>query len=59
MKRPRRLLLEPDRPRMRQLVARKLGKTEDQVQATVERGDSLDRVELVVGSEEVVEKFCW
>lgn len=59
MKRPRRLLLEPDRPRMRQLVARKLGKTEDQVQATVERGDSLDQVELVVGSEEVVDKFCW
>lgn len=44
---------------MRQLVARKLGKTEDQVQATVERGDSLDQVELVVGSEEVVDKFCW
>ena len=57
MKRPRKFLLEPDWPRMRQLVARKLGKTEDQVQAAVERGDSLDQVELVMTIEEVLDKI--
>jgi acyl carrier protein len=41
---------------MRQLIAEKLRKTEDQVQLMLEKGDSLDRVELVMASEEIVAK---
>ena len=55
MKPAKRLLLEPDWPRMRQLIARKLGKTEDQVEKMFDRGDSLDRVELVMLVEEVLD----
>jgi acyl carrier protein len=57
MKQPRKLLLEPDWPRMRQSIARKLGKTEDQIQAMFEKGDSLDQVELVMTIEEVLEEL--
>jgi acyl carrier protein len=39
---------------MRQLIARKLEKTEDQVQLMLEKGDSLERVELVMTVEEVL-----
>jgi hypothetical protein len=53
LREPRKLLLEPDWPRMRQLIAEKLRKTEDQVQLMLEKGDSLDRVELVMASEVV------
>jgi hypothetical protein len=49
----RRLFLEPDWPRMRQLLARKLKTTEEQVQRMVERADSLDQVELVMAIDEV------
>jgi hypothetical protein len=56
LREPRKLLLEPDWPRMRQLIAEKLRKTEDQVQLMLEKGDSLDRVELVMASEEIVAK---
>jgi acyl carrier protein len=57
MGQPRKLLLEPDWPRIRQLVAKELGKSKDQVQAMVERGDSLDRVDLVIAIEEVLDRI--
>jgi uncharacterized protein YfbU (UPF0304 family) len=57
MKQLPRLVLEPDWPRMRQLVAKKLGKTEDEVQTMVDRGESLDQVELVMAFEEVREEL--
>lgn len=57
MEPPRRLLLEPDWPRIRQLVAKRLGRTEDEVQTMSDKGDSLDKVELVLAIEEVLEKI--
>jgi hypothetical protein len=53
----RKLLLEPDGPRMWQLVTRSLGKSEDEVQAMLEKGDSLDKVNLKMEIEEVLEKI--
>jgi acyl carrier protein len=49
------LKLVPDWPRIRQLVAKKLGKSEDEVESMKESGDSLDRVELVMAIEEVLD----
>ena len=49
------LRLIPDWPRVRQLVARHLDKSEDEVQAMKESGDSLDQVELVLAIEEVLD----
>ncbi len=49
------LRLIPDWPRMRQLVALHLGKSEDEVQAMKESKDSLDLVELTMAVEEVLE----
>jgi hypothetical protein len=40
-----------DWPRIRQLVAKKLGKTEDEVQAMADGKDSLDQVELTMAVE--------
>lgn len=54
---PRRLLLQPDWPRMRQLVAKHLGRTEDEVDRMRKSGDSLDQVELVMAVEEVLDKI--
>jgi acyl carrier protein len=51
------LRLIPDWPRARQLVARHLHKTEDEVQAMNENGDSLEQVELVMAIEEVFESL--
>jgi acyl carrier protein len=51
------LRLIPDWPRVRQLVARHLDKSEDEVQAMKESGDSLDQVELVMAIEEVLESL--
>jgi hypothetical protein len=51
-----RLLLEPDWPRMRQLLARKMRKSEDEVQAMADRGDSLEKVDLTIAYEEVLEE---
>jgi hypothetical protein len=51
------LKLIPDWPRVRQLVARHLDKTEDEVQAMKGSGDSLDQVELVMAVEEVLESL--
>ena len=53
MQQHRDLKLIPDWPRIRQLVAQRLRKSEDGVQAMKE-GDSLDRVELVMAIEEVL-----
>jgi tape measure domain-containing protein len=53
----RKLLLEPDWPRMWQLVTRSLGKSEDEVQAMLEKGDSLDKVNLKMEIEEMLEKI--
>jgi acyl carrier protein len=49
------LKLIPDWPRVRQLVARHLGKSEDEIQAMKESKDSLDLVELTMAIEEVLE----
>ena len=49
------LKLVPDWPRIRQLVAKKLGKSEDEVESMKESGDSLDRVELVMAIEKVLD----
>jgi acyl carrier protein len=49
------LRLIPDWPRIRNLVAKRLGKTEDEVQAMKDGGDSLERVELVMAVEEVLD----
>ncbi len=48
------LKLIPDWPRIRQLVAKDWGKSEDEIQAMLESGDSLDRVELTMAIEEVL-----
>jgi hypothetical protein len=53
----RKLVLEPDWPRIRQLVARKLGTTEEKVEAMRDRGDSLDKAELVMVVEEVLQEL--
>jgi acyl carrier protein len=53
----RKLLLEPDWPRMRDLIARKLGKTEGEIQSMSQSGDSLDQVELAMAIEEVLEEI--
>jgi len=37
------------------LVAKRLGKSEDEVQAMKESGDSLDQVELVMAIEEALD----
>jgi hypothetical protein len=47
------LKLIPDWPRIRQLIAKNLHKTEDEVQAMMDSPDSLDQVELVMAMEEV------
>jgi acyl carrier protein len=51
------LRLIPDWPRLRQLVAKELGLSEDEVQAMMENGDSLAQVELVMAIEEVLESL--
>lgn len=51
------LRLIPDWPRIRQLVAKHLGKTEDQIQTIAESGDSLNQVELTMAVEEVLESL--
>jgi acyl carrier protein len=48
------LRLIPDWPRVRQLVAKRLGKSEDEIQAMAESSDSLDQVELTMTVEEVL-----
>ena len=50
----RELRLIPDWTRTRQLIAKHLGKTEEEVQAMRDSGDSLDQIELVMAVEEVL-----
>jgi hypothetical protein len=52
------LKLIPDWPRLRELVARNLETSEENVEAMRERGDSLDRVQLAMAIEEVLEKLA-
>ncbi len=42
----------PDWPRIRKLLAQRLGKSEDEIQAMAESADSLNVVELVMAIEE-------
>ena len=53
----RELRLIPDWLRIRQFVAKDLGKIESEIQAMAESRDSLDRVELTVAVEEVVDRL--
>jgi hypothetical protein len=46
------LRLIPDWPRVKQLVAKRMGKTESVVQAMLDSGDSLEKVELAMTVEE-------
>jgi hypothetical protein len=55
MRQPQKLLLEPDWPRMRQLVAKRLNISEDEVQAKCDSGDSLDEVEVATAIEELLD----
>ena len=51
------LRLIPDWPRTRQLVAERLGKSGDEIQAMAESNDSLEQVELNMAIEEVLENL--
>jgi acyl carrier protein len=53
----REIRLIPDWPRVRQLVAKRLENSEDEVQAMMESKDSLDQVELTMAIEEVLESL--
>ncbi len=53
----REIKLIPDWSRVRQLVAKHLDKSEDQVQAMAESKDSLDQVELTMAVEEVLKSL--
>jgi acyl carrier protein len=53
----REIKLIPDWPRVRQLVAKHLNKSEDEVQAMADSKDSLDQVELTMAVEEVLESL--
>ena len=53
----REIKLIPDWPRVRQLVAKHLDKSEEQVEAMAESKDSLDQVELTMAVEEVLESL--
>jgi len=55
MKQPQKLLLEPDWPRMRQLIAKRLKISEEEVQAMRDKGDSLDKVELALAIEDILD----
>jgi hypothetical protein len=46
--------LDPDWPQIRRLVAKKLEKAEEEVQAMRDKGDSLEKVELLMLIEEVL-----
>ena len=51
------LRLIPDWPRIRQLLAKRLGKSEDEIQAMTESHDSLDQVELTMAIEELLDSL--
>jgi hypothetical protein len=45
----------PDWPRVKQLVAKRMGKSESVVQAMLDSGDSLEKLELAMTVEEVLD----
>jgi hypothetical protein len=49
------LRLIPDWPCVKQLVAKRMGKSESVVQAMLDSGDSLEKVELAMTVEEVLD----
>ena len=49
------LRLLPDWPRVKQLVAKRMRKTESVVQAMLDSGDSLEKVELAMTVKEVLD----
>jgi hypothetical protein len=49
------LRLIPDWPRVKQLVAKRMGKSESVVQAMLDSGDSLEKLELAMTVEEVLD----
>ncbi len=49
------LRLEPDWPRMRQLIAKRLKISEEEVQVMWDKGDSLDKVELTMVIDEILD----
>ena len=51
------LRLIPDWPRIRKLVAERMGMSEAAIQAMAESSDSLDQVELTMTVEEVLESL--
>jgi len=51
------LKLIPDWPRLRELVARHLETSEENVEVMRERGDSLDLVQLTMAVEEALERL--
>jgi acyl carrier protein len=55
MKQLQKLLLQPDWPRMRQLIAKRLNISEEEVQAMQDKGDSLAKVELAMAVEEILD----
>jgi acyl carrier protein len=50
------LIRDSDWPRIRRLIAKRLKISEAEVQAMLDRGDSLDQVELVMIVEELGEE---
>ena len=53
MKQPQKLSLEPDWPRLRQLIAKRLKVSEEEVQKMRDKDDSLAKVELAMAIDEV------
>jgi hypothetical protein len=51
------LRLIPDWPRVRQLVAKRLHKTESEVQSMMDSGDSLEQIELATAIEELLDNY--
>jgi acyl carrier protein len=49
------LRLIPDWPRIRHLLAERMGMSEEAIQAMAESNDSLDQVEMVMAVEEVLD----
>jgi acyl carrier protein len=47
----------PDWPRIRQMVVKRLGESEDAIQAMAESSDSLNQVELTMAVEEVLDSL--
>jgi hypothetical protein len=55
MRKPWELLLEPDWPRLRQLIRKRLNISDVEVQTMQDKGDSLAKVELAMAIDEIFE----